>query len=147
MFLSDYSRPNWDPFADMRRMQNEMNRLFSELGRGRTAQQAFPPVNLWVGQDSVVVTAEIPGVARDDLKLTVQENTVVIQGKRTAPETGDNYAWHRRERGYGEFARTVDLPFRVDPDKVKARTRHGVLELELNRPEAEKPRKIRINAA
>jgi HSP20 family protein len=146
MFLTQTSRLGWDPFAEIRRMQNEMSRLFADV-EARSTAQAFPPINLWVGVDSLVVTAETPGVAPADLNITVREDTLTIQGYRAMPVETDGVAWHRRERPYGSFSRTVALPFRVDPDKVQARFTNGVLEIELQRPEAERPRKIEIKAA
>lgn len=136
----------FDPFAEMRRMQNEMNRLFADFGMTRT--QEFPPMNFWVGENSVVVTAEVPGATCDDLDIVVHEDVLTLKGKIQPEITDDkDVVWHRRERGYGDFVRTVQLPFRVDPDKVQARCRNGVLEIELHRPEAERPKKIQIQAA
>jgi HSP20 family protein len=145
MFLTQPSRLGWDPFAEIRRMQTEMGRLFADV-EARSASQSFPPINIWVGVESLVVTAEIPGVAPANLDITVREDTLTMQGYRAMPVETDGVAWHRRERPYGSFSRTVALPFRVDPDKVQARFTNGVLEVELQRPEAERPRKIEIKA-
>jgi HSP20 family protein len=146
MLFSDFGRfGGFDPFREMRRMQNEMNRLFADFGAATT--QEFPPLNLWVGENSVVVTAEIPGVAGDDLDITVHEDVLTLKGKREAKtEGGENVVWHRREIPSGSFTRTVQLPFRVDSDRVQARCNNGVLEIELHRPEADRPRKIQIQA-
>lgn len=146
MLLTQTGRLGWDPFAEIRRMQNEMTRRFADV-EARAATHAFPPINLWVGEDSLVVTAEITGVAPADLNLTVREDTLTIQGYRALPVETDSVAWHLRERPYGTFSRAVGLPFRVDPDKVQARFTNGVLEIELQRPEADRPRKIEIKAA
>lgn len=146
MLLSQLGRTGWDPFAEMRRVQNDMNRLFSDI-EGRPAGRTFPPINLWVGEDSLVVTAELAGIGRDDIELTVHEDTLTIQGKRAPRADAEKAAWHRRERAFGTFARTVELPFRVDPDKVEARFTNGVLEVELQRPAADRPKKIKISVA
>jgi HSP20 family protein len=146
MVLSPTGRLGWDPFAEMRRMQMEMNRLFSDL-EGRVGEVAFPAVNVWAGENDLVLTAEIAGVKPDDLELTVREDTLVISGKREPQIDGDDVTWHRRERAYGQFARTIDLPFRVDPDRVEARFVNGLLELRLQRPEVERPKKIEIKAS
>ncbi|AZO82186.1 hypothetical protein BLM15_29210 (plasmid) [Bosea sp. Tri-49] len=140
MLLSDFGRIGFDPFLEMRRMQQEMNQ---RLGGLRTdAAQEFPPVNLWLGEDSVAVTAELPGIAPDDVDLTVRENTLTLKGERKAQD--DASVWHRRERPNGRFSRTIQLPFRVDPEQVEARFANGLLEVELHRPEADRPRKIQI---
>lgn len=146
MLFPDFGRfGGFDPFREMRRMQSEMNRLFSDVGN--VAGQEFPPMNLWAGEDSIVVTAEIPGVSGDSLDITVHEDVLTLKGKReTKAEDGEDVVWHRREIPSGSFTRTVRLPFRVDGDKVQAHCRNGVLEIELHRPEADRPRKIQIQA-
>jgi HSP20 family protein len=139
----DFGR--FDPFLEMRRLQSEMNRLLS--GAGPAGAQQFPPINLWLGENSVVVTAELPGVSPDAVDLTVRENTLTLQGQREPKAEDADAAWHRRERSSGSFSRTVQLPFHADPDQVRARFINGVLEIELQRPEADRPKKIRISAA
>lgn len=134
----------FDPFAELRRMQSEMNRLFSGVGAAVTRE--FPPVTLWLGDDSVVVTAELPGVARDDVSITLLEDVLTLEGERRPREEGEA-RWHRRERNYGGFSRTIQLPFRVDPDSVQARFNNGVLEIELRRPHEDRPKKIEIRGA
>lgn len=150
MVLMPTRRFGGDPFAEMRRLQADMNRMFSEwggAGPAGAAREDFPPVNVWVGEHSVVVTAQLPGFAEDDLDLTVRDDSLTLRGSRKPPELGETSAWHRRERAYGEFARVVELPLRVDPQRVEARFANGVLTVELHRPEADRPRKIRITAS
>jgi HSP20 family protein len=140
MLLSDLGRIGFDPFLEMRRMQQEMNQRLG--GMTTRATQEFPPINLWVGEDGVAVTAELPGVAPDNVDLTVRENTLTLKGQLGTEE--EISGWHRRERSYGSFSRTIQLPFRVDPEQVQARFANGVLEVELHRPESDRPRKIQI---
>ena len=145
MALSDFPRLSFDPFVELRRMQSEMNRLFS--GFSTATAREFPPINIWLGEDSVVVTAELPGVTREDVNLNLQEDVLTLAGRRQPSPEQENVNWQRRERTYGSFSRAVQLPFRVDPDKVQARFTDGVLEIELQRLEADRPRKIEIRAA
>jgi HSP20 family protein len=145
MALSEFPRLGFDPFVELRRMQSEMNRLFS--GFSTTATRDFPPINIWLGENSVVVTAELPGVTGDDINLSLQEDVLTLAGKREPKALEQNVSWQRRERAYGSFSRAVQLPFRVDPDKVQARFNNGILEIELQRLEADKPKKIAIRAA
>ena len=142
MLLSDFGRIGFDPFLEMRRMQQEMNQRLAGLTAG-TAQE-FPLINLWVGEDSVAVSAELPGIAPDEVDLTVRENTLTLKGERDPRMEDEKSVWHRRERVYGSFSRTMQLPFRVDPEKVEARFANGLLEVELHRPEADRPKKIQI---
>jgi HSP20 family protein len=122
-----------------------MNRLFS--GFGATTARDFPPINIWLGENSVVVTAELPGVSSNDVSVNLQEDVLTLEGKREPKADQPNVSWQRRERTYGTFSRVAQLPFRVDPDKVQARFDNGVLEIELERLEADRPKKIQISAA
>ena len=147
MLLSSAGRLGWDPFLEMRRMQNEVNRLFADYEPRPAGATAYPPVNLWVGEGSLVVTTELPGLEQNDLNIAVHDSTLTIGGTRKAPNNGQQANWHRQERAYGSFSRTLELPFRVDPDKVQARFTNGVLEIELQRPEQDKPRRIEVKAS
>ena len=144
MALSEFPRLGFDPFVELRRMQTEMSRLFS--GFSATTARDFPPINIWLGENSVVVTAELPGVTREDVTISLQEDVLTLEGKRE-PKVQENVNWQRRERAYGTFSRAVQLPFRVDADKVQAHFNNGILEIELQRLEADRPKKIEIRAA
>ena len=144
MALSEFSRLSFDPFLEMRRMQSEMNRLFSGFTSATTRD--FPPINIWLGENRVVVTAELPGVTSSDVNLSLQEDVLTLAGKRE-PKTQENVNWQRRERAYGTFSRVIQLPFRVDPNKVQGRFNNGTLEIELERLEADRPKKIEIRGA
>ncbi|WP_170311905.1 Hsp20/alpha crystallin family protein [Sulfitobacter sabulilitoris] len=134
-----------DPFADMRRVQGEMNRLFDGLGTSRRTS-VYPPVNFWIGEDSIVMTTELPGLSESDIDLVVQDTVVSIRGEFTDRDTDEEIAWHRRERPKGKFSRSVELPFRIDAEQVDARFEHGVLTVEMQRPEDEKPKRIQIKS-
>jgi HSP20 family protein len=93
------------------------------------------------------VTAELPGITAEDVNLNLQEDVLTLAGRRQPAQGQENVNWQRRERAYGTFSHTVQLPFRVDSDKVQARFNNGVLEIELERLEADRPRRIEIRAA
>ena len=124
----------FDPFRDITTLRDEMNRLFTDFSSGSIG--AFPPINLWTGEHSLVVTAELPGVSQSDLDLSIRDDTLTISGRRPAP-SDDHATWYRRERNYGDFSRTIELPFRIDPERVQARLTNGVLEIELHNREWE----------
>ncbi|MCC5888026.1 MAG: Hsp20/alpha crystallin family protein [Gammaproteobacteria bacterium] len=135
-------RDGFGPFSEVRRLQNSMDRLFGQ--RPLAAAAGFPAVNLWTGADSVAITAELPGVDPADVELSVKDDVLTLRGSRRASTDDTEAAWHRRERSCGQFQRLVQLPFRVDPERVEARFADGVLEVDLKRPEADKPRRIEI---
>lgn len=130
------------PWRRLREVEREMNRLFNDFSASRPA--SFPPVNLYTDAEGAVVTAELPGVAPDDLDVTVNDRLLTIRGERKPEQASDDDTWHRRERLFGTFTRDIELPFSVDTGKVDAKYRDGVLEIRLERSEAEKPKKIAV---
>jgi HSP20 family protein len=129
------------PFREARRLQEEMERL----RRSATAPQGFPAINVYAHHDGIVITAELPGVNEDDLDITVHRDTVTLRGKRQDQPT-EVQGYHRRERRSGTFGRTFSLPFQVDPERVQAALRNGILTVTLYRPEHDKPKRIRVSA-
>jgi HSP20 family protein len=121
--------------------------LDAQTGSGwlqnQTASQGpFPPINVFQQDDDVLAIIELPGVEKNNLQIQAKENTIRISGKKTV-----NYpegSIHRRERVFGEFDRTLSLPIQIDPERINAEYRDGVLALLLPRAESEKPRTIRI---
>jgi len=132
----------WNPWQRLREMQREMDRLFGDFVGPVGA--AFPPVNVYTDNEGATVTAELPGVEPKDLDISVRDRTLVLRGERKAPEGDDDERWLRRERAFGQFTRSVDLPFAVDTDKVDASYRDGVLKVQLQRSEADKPKQIAV---
>ncbi len=131
-------------FEELEDMRREMERWFDVLpGEGRLV---YPPVNVWTNENGAIVTAEVPGLEPQSLDVSVKQNLLTIAGERKPDENDEKVSYHRRERGYGKFSRTVRLPFEVEAGGVKARYVNGVLRVELPRSEASKPRKIAIEA-
>src|SRR3954467_15068732 len=128
------------PFREARRLQEEMERLT----RSATTPQGFPAINVYAHHDGIVITAELPGVKEDDLDISVHRDTVTLRGERQDQTEAQGY--HRRERRIGPFGRTFSLPFQVDPERVEATLQNGILTLTLQRPEQDKPKRIRVSA-
>ncbi|MBN1854523.1 MAG: Hsp20/alpha crystallin family protein [Pirellulales bacterium] len=142
----------WSPWNDlqseMSRLQSEVNRLFGRYGSadGKSGIPGYPPINIWEDEDQLFVEAELPGMELDDLEIYVNGgNQLSLKGERKQPGDNDG-TWHRRERGYGKFARIVELPHLVDADQVNANFKHGVLTIMLPKQAASKPRKIEVKA-
>ena len=141
------SRPNRmenSLWREMARLQDEIGRAFT---RGSESATTFPAVNVWASQESAVVTSELPGVEHEDMELSVVGDTLTIRGKRNPEQLQEGNSYHRRERGWGNFVRTVQLPFRVEPDEVSATFTNGVLNITLPRASADRPRKIQVKTA
>jgi HSP20 family protein len=132
------------PFREFTRLQREINSLFSERASGRND---FPGINIWSNDEEAVVAAEVPGVEPGEIAVSISGNALTIEGERKPEVLTEKEVYHRRERGYGRFVRTVQLPFEVESDKIEARAQHGVLMIRLPRKESTKPRKISIRAS
>ena len=132
-------------WREMDRLQRDMNRLFNQYDPSwlRTAP-SYPAVNIWSNEDGLFVSAEMPGVHVDDLDISVNNDMLTISGQRSSDEIPDETHFHRQERRFGEFSRTIQLPFAVDADKVEASFKDGVLSITLPKVEAEKPKQISI---
>jgi HSP20 family protein len=130
---------------EMDRLQREMNRLFEGMlpERVRSAP-SYPAMNIWTNEDGAMLTAEIPGVHPDDIDISVIGETLTLTGERKAPEVNEGVRFHRQERGYGKFSRSIELPFRVNTEKVRASFDQGVLHISLPRLPEDKPRKISV---
>lgn len=133
-----------DPFSEMVRLRNDMNRLFS--GGTYPFQSVYPAVNIWMNERGVVVTAELPGIDADKLEISVLNDTLVLSGTRTFDALKEEENYHRNERHGGKFSRTIQLPFKVNDKQIEARYEKGILRMILPREEAEKPKKINIKA-
>ncbi len=141
MFYRRYRNPSG--MDEMGQLQREMNRLFSSA-QGRRQAAGYPAVNIWSGEEGAILSTEIPGVKVDDLDISVVGDTITLSGSRYAPEIGEDDSYHRQERGFGRFSRTVQLPFPVEVQNVDAQYRNGVLKISLPRSESDKPKKISV---
>lgn len=134
----------WDPFREMNQLQREMNHLFSNY-QGHRAEREFPLFNVWEDMNGLLLTTELPGVEPQDIEIVVVGDTLTLKGNKKEPEMGEKDSYFQRELFYGNFSRSVKLPYRVNPDKVEAKFNNGVLTVKLDRPEEEKPKKITIS--
>ncbi len=130
------------PIPEVQNLRREMNRLVA--GIGQEAGQDFPAVNVWVGEHDAIVSAEIPGVDIEKIDISVMGDSLTISGAREPLTLSEGESYHRQERDYGRFTRTLQLPFNVETDKVDARYEKGVLSVTLPRAEADKPKKVAI---
>jgi HSP20 family protein len=133
-----------DSFKEMERFQRQLNRLFYNGLEGRVGE--FPPVNICATNDGCIVTAEIPGVEADNIDISVVNETLTITGERQTEKLEETETFHRKERMFGKFARSVELPFQIEADNVEASFSNGVLTIKLPRAESEKPRKISVSS-
>ena len=129
---------------EMDRLQREMNRLFAQSPSRLTSAPSYPAINVWTKEDGQYVSAEMPGIRVEDIDISVNGDVLTISGERNPDAVPDEVHFHRKERGFGKFSRTIQLPFAVDTGKVEANFKDGVLNITLPRIEAELPKKIAV---
>jgi HSP20 family protein len=145
--MADKYLSRWEPFRDMLSLRSDMDRLFSSLFGGLAEEREgfwAPIVDIEEDNESIIVRAEIPGLKREDIKVSVQGNRLTITGERKQESETKNKTFHRVERSYGKFSRMITLPTDVDADKVKANYKDGILNITLPKPEAIKPKHIDV---
>jgi HSP20 family protein len=119
----------WDPLQDLLALQERINRL-----AGTDVPGWMPPVDVFETPDRFVVTVEVPGLSQSDFKIEVEGGRLTLKGERPCPERGAQF--HRVERGHGQFSRTFALPQAIDPDKIAADLRAGILTITIPKAEA-----------
>jgi len=141
----------FDPIHELAHMQDRINRIFGEADRN-PGQDAvlnggdwLPPVDVYENdQHEVVLSAELPGVRREDLDIRVENNTLTLRGERKREQETSKENYHRVERSYGTFSRSFTLPSTVNTEKVNAEFKDGVLKVTLPAREDAKPRQIQV---
>lgn len=140
----------YDPFRDLRSLQDEVNRLFSTnltraFGEEGIARGAWnPSVDIYENKDQIVLEAELPGMKREDFDLSIENNVITLRGERRFEKQDESDNYHRVERAYGSFTRSFTLPQTVQAEQVSAEYRNGVLRVKLPKREEVKARRIEI---
>jgi HSP20 family protein len=137
-------RRSWDP---LRELQQEVDRIFDSLSplHAWRATRQYPAVNLFELDDEYLLTADVPGVAKEDLELTITDQTLTLKGSRQAPADVPPESYRRQERRFGAWSRSIVLPERVNNRGVVAEFSAGVLRVHM--PKAEEARARRIPVA
>lgn len=143
----------FDPLNEMVSLRSAMDRLFEDsfvnpmswrtIGGGDTVN---PPIDIHETDDELVVTASLPGMRAEDVEITMTGQTLTLRGEFKADEEIKRDQYLYRERRFGSFSRTIQLPVRVQGDQAKASFTDGILTLSIPKAEEVKPRQIRINA-
>ena len=133
-------------FERLVKVQNavEAARRSDYFGYSTTHRGGYPFINLFQEDDNTVLTAELPGMSKEDINLEIKENLLRISGKRKV-EYPEKSSVHRLERRNIDFDRTLKLPVRVDPAQASAEYKNGILKVVLPRAESDKPKSIEIN--
>ena len=141
----------WDPFRELSDLQDRVGRLFGEY-YGRRGEDDVMRRGAWIpsvdiydsGSHELVIKAELPDMRREDIDISVENNTLTISGEKKMEAGIREDQFHRVERAYGHFSRSFSLPATIDTEKVTAEYKNGVLTLRLPTREEAKPRQIQV---
>lgn len=152
-YLTRWQRPElttWPAFGRLTDLRDEIDRLFeaplAELTRTSQLLSGWTPaLDLYEDKDNVVVRAELPGMKKEDIDVSLHDGCLSISGERKGEEKRQDAEVYRAERFFGRFQRTVTLPTQVANDKVKAQYKDGVLTITLPKAEEAKPKQIDVH--
>ncbi len=141
----------WDPSAEVDSLQSEVNRLFNGFfGADRTGSRAFgdrrwiPPMDVRENEDDISLTVDLPGLSRDDVSIEIKDGVLTVAGERRAEREREDGGYHRIERSYGSFSRSVGLPDGVAEEDVSASFDNGVLDVRIPKPAEREPHRVAI---
>ncbi len=141
----------WNPFREFEDILDRYNRSMLPNARSNESNELMrkadwaPAVDITETAENYLIKAELPGVAKEDVKVSVHENVLTIQGERHLEKEDQDKKHHRIERFYGSFARSFHLPDNVDESNIQANYKDGVLTLTLIKAEKPQPKAIEIN--
>jgi HSP20 family protein len=141
----------WDPFRELNELSNRVNRYFGQSERAMTPAEEqltvaewWPPVDIKETAEEFMVKAELPGMKKENVHVTINEGILTMQGERKAEKEEKGARFHRIERSYGSFARSFVLPQHVDETKVVAEFTDGVLNVRMPKSATAKPKNIEV---
>jgi HSP20 family protein len=141
----------WDPTRDLDTLQTDVNRVFDAFFGDRpangTARRWVPAIDLVESDDHFVLKVDLPGLEKDDVEIEVKDGLLTVSGERKAEHEERKDGYHRIERAYGAFSRSLTLPQGVEADQVQADFDKGVLEVRIPKPAERKPHRVQIGAS
>jgi HSP20 family protein len=138
------NRNFWNSLRQARNLQEHLDSLLS-VEDGASCP-SFPFLRVWVSEHSALVEVEVAGVEPSEVELSVMNEALTLKGERGGEKLAEGETFHRQERGTGQFAKTIQLPFKIDAEKVEANFNNGLLSITLPRAEEDKPKKITVTA-
>jgi HSP20 family protein len=138
----------WEPASEVDSLQSDFNRFFEGfLGRPAAGSRRWAPaMDLSETDDSLVLRADLPGLDREDVSIEVKDNVLTVSGERRNEHQDERKGYHRIERSYGSFARSLTLPRGIDPASVSAGFDKGVLEVRIPKPSEPEAHRVEIGA-
>jgi HSP20 family protein len=138
----------WEPFRDLARLQDEVSRLFDDRSyRGSESVGWTPAVDIYEDEESVTLRFELAGVEPKDVDVRFENGVLTVKGERKLEKEDKRENYHRVERSYGTFTRSFTLPGTLDPERIKAEAKNGVLQITLPKKAEAKPRAIQVKVS
>jgi HSP20 family protein len=141
----------WQPYGAVASLQNSINKLFNDAFTRANVDEDFalsawkPVVDIFDKDDAIVIHAELPGVKKEDVAIEVKDNVLTLRGERSESKEIKEDKYYRKERTFGSFHRAFSLPAAINPDTIKATFKDGILEIEIPKPEEQKPKQVKIS--
>lgn len=146
----------WSPLRELDTMRREMDRIWEELfpsvrrpfveARGRKPEggTAVPAIDIIDKNEEIIIVAEMPGVAKENVDISLQENTLTIKGEIKDTEEFKDENYYYSERAYRSYLRSIDIPFKINPDNMKANLNNGLLYIHVQKAVEVQPKKIKV---
>ncbi len=142
----------WNPMRDMFSLGHRMNHLFDDVFRPVARRDSrlsmwneYPTVDIYDNDENIVITAELPGIDKKDIVIDVKDGVLTLKGERSFENEVKDEKYYCRERTFGKFERVFRLPADVDPEKISADYKDGILKIDIPKPEEQKPKKIAVH--
>ena len=142
----------WNPTRDMFSFRHQMNHLFNDVFRpvvrgdeGLSMWNQYPTVDIYDSDENIVITAELPGIEKKDIVIDVKDGVLTLKGERSSDNEIKEEKYYCRERTFGKFERVFRLPSDVDPEKISADYKDGILKIGIPKPEGKKPKQIAVH--
>ncbi|MCM8765955.1 MAG: Hsp20/alpha crystallin family protein [Candidatus Omnitrophica bacterium] len=144
-------KEDWDPVREFAELEEEMSRFFDfpllrwHFGKHSPKEKVWSvPLDIYETKDAVVVKADLPGMKKNEINVSIHGDVLTISGEKKKEEEVKDKHLHRIERFYGTFQRSINLPSYVDTSKIKASYKEGVLEISLPKTEEAKAKEIKV---
>lgn len=144
-------RDPMDPFGGIDDLRTAVDQVFGNYmgrpGRMRLYRGVFPALNITENEDNLCLTAELPGMNPNEIDISATADSITLRGERKNSSTSKEVNYHQREREFGTFRRVIDLPIKIDTDKMSASYKNGMLTVVLPKAEETKPKQIQIKTS
>lgn len=142
----------WNPMRDMFSLRHQMNHLFDDVFRpvvrddsGLSMWNRFPTVDIYDNDENIIIKAELPGIDKKDIVIDVKDGVLTLKGERSFDNEVKKEKYYCRERTFGKFERVFRLPAEVNPEKISADYKDGILKIDIPKPEEQKPKQIPVH--